>query len=147
MIQTLFVYPHVEDKQFFWAFDFPALGIMQEPFVDGIPEILESAIESELRIRADKEGGIFPVVATRLPGFIVMFETSQACKERPPILEPHRGRITIELQKVEPKNGGTVYKDTTTNMQGWLCPALNKFFPESPETIWVRVVLLGQFGR
>jgi hypothetical protein len=34
--------------------------------------------------------------------------------------------------------GGSWYQWPETNMEGWLCPALFKYFPEPPSTLYVR---------
>jgi hypothetical protein len=44
----------------------------------------------------------------------------------------------VELIRLRSEHGGNWYRWTTTNMEGWLCPALAKYFSEPPQTLYVR---------
>ena len=44
----------------------------------------------------------------------------------------------VELIRLRSEYGGNWYRWTATNMEGWLCPALAKYFPDPPHTLYAR---------
>ena len=114
-LQTLYVYNFNET----YVFDDPAVGLVREPFVLGIPEMFESLM-----------GG-------KLKNFTVIFSS-----------EPFPG-VNATLKLMRPELGGNWYSlegKETPLMEGWLCPALFKYFEVAPEYIYVQftnVVLQG----
>ena len=123
MIQALYTYHVIEDNQPFWVFDFPALGVSKEPFVSGIPEMIEFVLGTKGVARAKQNG------------FVLLFEG----KDENQFDTALDGGLTIE--RVRHENNGTVYKlKHIIPMEGWLCPVLNKFFPESPKFIRFKIV-------
>jgi hypothetical protein len=121
MIQSLYTYWLVEGDQGFWVFDFPSLAVEKEPFVSGIPEILEMLLAPD------------PVALEEIKrkGFVILFDGHS--KECPDALKSQG----IILNKLRAESGGTIYQLEGTSFEGWLCPVLNKFFSESPERIFV----------
>jgi hypothetical protein len=95
-----------------WVFDDPAVGLVREPFVSGIPEMIDAAVR-------------------HLPhaerGFLALFSAS-----------PFPGAELI-LDRVREEMGGTWYRWRRTGQEGWLCPALFRYFPEAPATLFVQV--------
>jgi hypothetical protein len=106
---------HIEKKGSCWVFDDPAVGLRQEPFVCGINEILECWMaEDGLLERALADGIQLLGSPERFPG------------------------ATHQLTKLRPEMGGTWYRaenGTAEGMEGWLCPALNKYFDPSPSQL------------
>ena len=102
-----------------WVFDDDATGLVKEPFVAGVPQIIESLLE-ETNIENGEEGFKLIFSSDPFPGFQLM------------------------LEKTDDVNGydGTWYKCATpwyNSMKGWLCPALFKYFKTAPEEIYVKV--------
>lgn len=91
-----------------WVFDDAATGLVQEPFVAGIPEIIESIVGDATAFTA-----IF--AAEAFPG-------SQHVLTR--------GRA---------EHGGFWYHHVATNRDGWLCPALFRYFAEAPPEIHIQM--------
>jgi hypothetical protein len=94
-----------------WAFDDPAVGLTAEPFVSGIPAMIDILIE---RIPKAEQGFRLLFSAGPFPGY------------------------QVKLSRLRSEYGGSWYQWPETNMEGWLCPALFKYFPEPPSTLYVR---------
>lgn len=96
-----------------WMFDDVAVGLLQEPFVCGVPEMIETLV-------AGIEGAE--------KGFALYFSD-----------QPFPGaRLRVDL--VRPESGGNWYRLTfgKTELEGWLCPALFRYFTEAPATIYAK---------
>jgi hypothetical protein len=92
-----------------WVFDDPAVGLEREPFVSGIPEMIEQAVHD------------IPGAAS---GFTLIFSAS-----------PFPG-ATIELEWVREEVGGNWYR--WNEQEGWLCPGLFQYFPSAPRWIYAQ---------
>lgn len=91
-----------------WSFDDPSVGLVAEPFVCGIPEIID----------------VFSGKADRV--------TATFSKEWFPSYE-----FILYLKREE--NGGGWYLAEVIDKEGWLCPAVLRYFETLPETIYVRI--------
>ncbi|HEX8340018.1 MAG TPA: DUF6717 family protein [Tepidisphaeraceae bacterium] len=100
-----------------WVFDDPAAGLVREPFVSGIPGMID-------RLVADAG------IADARAGFRLLFSAAP--------FPGHHGRFT----RLRTEHGGTWYRDTATGSEGWLCPALFKYFDAAPETLHARAEAL-----
>ena len=91
-----------------WVFDDERVDLVREPFVMGIPQIIDRAVQD----LPDPQNG-FSVLFndTGLPG------------------------NDIILKKQEEESGGNWYADDQTGLRGWLCPALYKYYPIAPEKV------------
>jgi hypothetical protein len=49
----------------------------------------------------------------------------------------------IELEWQREEGGGNVYRWAEKRMEGWLCPALLRYFPQAPEKLFVQVKAAG----
>jgi len=107
-IHVIVAYRHAST----WAFDDPAVGLKAEPFVSGIPEMIDVLIEA---------------IPNAERAFRLLFSA-----------RPFPGS-QVELTRMRSEYGGNWYKWSATNMEGWLCPALFKYFPEAPLKLYVRV--------
>ena len=87
-----------------WVFDDPHVGLVKEPFVLGIPEMIDVMV-------AD--------IPNAEDGFRLNFSVT-----RPPTLED-----THHLKLMAQEGGGGWYRDVETRMCGWLCPAMLHYFP------------------
>ena len=94
-----------------WVFDDPSVGLLREPFVSGVPEMID------------------PVVAD-LPdaerGFRLIFSAA-----------PFPG-YQMRLEWLREDFGGNWYRWPERAMEGWLCPALFKYFERAPATLYAR---------
>jgi len=97
-----------------WVFDDPSVGLHQEALVAGMPEII---------VAATRNAGI----KNPENGFNVIFSH-----------EPFPG-YQLRLDKDGTEHGGTWYLWWETQMRGWLCPALFKYFPSAPSSIYCQV--------
>lgn len=95
-----------------WVFDAPERGLVREPLVAGIPEMIEQATQQAGIANADQ-------------GFVALFSK-----------DPFPG-ADIVLHWVRGGETGDYY--AWAGLEGWLCPALLKYFPTPPRTIYVQV--------
>ena len=95
-----------------WVFDDPTVGLQKEPFIAGIDVMLDH-IAAEIP-NADT-GFTILVAATPFPG--------------------HQFRL--DWQRGE--HGGNWYLENELGMEGWLCPALYKYFDPDPNRLYVQV--------
>lgn len=94
-----------------WVFDDEATGLVKEPFVAGADEVIELMVQK----LPDPENGfnlIFSVTA--FPGH------------------------DLELIWKRPDQGGNWYYSPVLEMEGWLCPALFKYFEQAPERLYAQ---------
>lgn len=102
-----------------WVFDDDRVGLVREPFVQGIPEILEAALaEAGVPLEEAGKGFLLTFAGSPFPG------------------DPEPGQVT--LKRLYPESGGNWYEDQH-GRKGWLCPALYKYFPEAPDLIHCKV--------
>ena len=94
-----------------WVFDDPHVGLHQEPFVSGILAMIDRLVER------------VPDAAT---GFRLLFSS-----------EPFPG-YQVELVNLRPEYRGTWYRWEENNAEGWLCPALLKYFSTAPARLYPR---------
>jgi hypothetical protein len=95
-----------------WVFDDPGVGLSREPFVAGIDTLIDRLV-AEIP-EADL-------------GFRAIFSAA-----------PFPGAAErLEWQREE--SGGNWYYNDRFKMEGWLCPALFKYFAAAPKTIFVKV--------
>ena len=92
-----------------WVFDDPKAGLVQEPFVSGADTIIDKAVAG---IPNADAGFTLLFSATPFPGFQFQFDWRRA-----------------EL-------GGNWYYSAALDMEGWLCPALLKYFDAAPAKIY-----------
>jgi len=99
-----------------WMFDDKTVGLKEEPFVSGADDMI-TTLTNSLGIRSAKGG------------FVLQF-SNKAFPDAQAVLN-FAGHET----------GGTWYSlqlpNQTKPMMGWLCPALNLYFPRSPRKLFV----------
>ena len=95
-----------------WVFDDERVGLVQEPFVGGADTIID-------RLTADiphADSGFRMVFAAEaFPGY------------------------TLKLDWVRPELSGNVYYSAELGLEGWLCPALLKYFMAAPPALFVKI--------
>jgi hypothetical protein len=92
-----------------WVFDDPCVGLEREPFVAGVPEIIDLAVRDIPNAEA---------------GFTLLFSA-----------HPFPG-ATVALEWVREEVGGHWYR--AGDREGWLCPALFHYFPAPPPRIYAQ---------
>jgi len=94
-----------------WVFDDESLALVREPFVAGVPEVIDNLVKEIPDARS---------------GFRLLFASV-----------PFPG-YQMELVRVKEEYGGYWYRVKGQSAESWLCPALFKYFEISPETIYVK---------
>ena len=93
-----------------WVFDDRRVGLEQEPFISGIPEMIDKMVEKIPN--ADK-------------GFRLIFST-----------QPFPGH-SLELVWRRSERNGNWYYCPPLDKEGWVCPALFRYYQKAPERIYV----------
>jgi hypothetical protein len=99
-----------------WVFDDEKTGLVREPFVSGVPEILETLLQNQGIALEEAEKG-FRLIFSAIP-----FPGHQ-----------------LSAKWVGDEAGGTWYEESGSQARGWLCPALFRYFATAPNNLYVRV--------
>jgi len=94
-----------------WVFDDEAVGLNKEPFVAGVPEMIDNLVKAIPNARS---------------GFRLIFSSA-----------PFPG-YQRELIWVREEYDGNWYEVEDQQMEGWLCPALLRYFDKAPEKLYVQ---------
>jgi len=94
-----------------WVFDDQAKDLHQEPFVEGIPEMIDDLVVD---------------IPNARNGFRLLFSPS-----------PFAG-WQRRLSRLRQELGGWWYASDEPKAEGWLCPALFRYFDEAPAEIYVK---------
>ena len=94
-----------------WVFDDPQTGLVREPFVSGIPAMIDVLVRDIPDARS---------------GFRLTFSA-----------EPFPG-FQKKVLLVRPESGGNWYRMEDPSAEGWLCPALYHYFQKAPPQLFVR---------
>jgi hypothetical protein len=95
-----------------WVFDDPAVGLNKEPFIAGIDTLIDKATA---KIPHAKHGFRAIFSAMPFPG------------------------ANFKLEWRREDSGGNWYYSPEFQQEGWLCPALFKYFTSAPREIYVKV--------
>ncbi len=95
-----------------WVFDDESTGLYREPFVAGADVFIDKALESK---------GI-----DGTSGFRLIFSGGE--------FPGYDFKLTWTLEG----EGGNWYYAEAFKMEGWLCPALLKYFESAPKEIYVK---------
>jgi hypothetical protein len=95
-----------------WVFDDPRVGLVQEPFVSGADSMIDRAVAA---------------IPDAESGFAMVFSGSS--------FPGH----TFRLDWRRADASGNWYYSAELDMEGWLCPALLKYFSDPPAHIYVQV--------
>ena len=95
-----------------WVFDDPSVGLLREPFVAGIDIMIDRLVAA---IPNAEDGFRLLFSASAFPGY------------------------AVELTWRREEYGGNWYYSPKFDMEGWLCPALLRYFDEPPKEIFVQV--------
>jgi hypothetical protein len=94
-----------------WVFDDDQLGLHREPFVAGVPEMINQLVKD---IPDAKQGFRLTCSETAFPGY------------------------QKKLTWVRAENGGNYYRLDKPELEGWLCPAMFQYFSHTPKVLYVR---------
>jgi len=100
-----------------WVFDDERVGLDKEPFVAGADTMIDVAIERKGIQGADD-------------GFLLVFS------------EHAFPSADAQVSWVRAQGSGNVYEwqldreDEESVMEGWLCPALNLYYPDAPKRLY-----------
>ncbi len=103
------IYPY--KYQGLWVFDDERVGLSKEPFIAGADTIIDRFTQE---IPHAEEGFRLIFSQFDFPGF--------------------QGRFEL----VRPERGGHVYHAVELDQEGWLCPALMRYFDEPPQVLYAR---------
>ena len=95
-----------------WVFDDPRVGLRQEPFVAGADTWID-------RVVAD--------IPDAAQGFTLIFSGAP--------FPGHRYRLDWRREEDE----GNWYYSADFDMEGWLCPALFRYFTQAPTTLYAQI--------
>ncbi|WP_298860412.1 DUF6717 family protein [uncultured Gimesia sp.] len=94
-----------------WVFDDSSAGLVQEPFVAGVPEMID-------------------VIVADIPnadeGFRLIFSAK-------PFPEYQKKLIWLRGD-----SGGNYYRFEDSEMEGWICPAMFKYYKTAPLELYVK---------
>jgi len=97
-----------------WVFDDPRVGLAQEPFVAGADTMIDRVV-AQMGLPQPEQGFVLVFSGSPFPG--------------------HQFR----LQWRRADGGGNWYYAPDLDLEGWLCPALFKYFAAAPKEIFVQV--------
>ena len=103
------IYPYKDSG--LWVFDDEKAGLLREPFISGADRIIDEFVKG---------------IPAAENGFRLLFST---------IAFPGHD---AELSWLRPEAGGNWYLCEALDMEGWLCPALLKYFDEPPKKIYAK---------
>lgn len=109
MNELTVVHPYKHEG--FWVFDDDRVGLVQEPFVSGADTMIDRFVEA---------------IPGAEKGFSLIFSAN-----------PFPGR-DAELEWLREDCGGNWYHCRELDMEGWLCPALFRYFEDAPKKLYAQ---------
>ena len=109
--QIMIIAPYWVDDLGAWVFDDPKVGLEQEPFVSGVPEMIDWLVRD---------------IPNARKGFRMVFSAA-----------PFPGYQKMLTWRREEKDGNW-YACDDPPMEGWLCPALFRYFDKAPPKLYVK---------
>jgi hypothetical protein len=114
MNSIMVIHPYRYEQM--WVFDDEKTSLVREPFVAGADKIIDRMVAT------------IPNAAT---GFSLLFSAN-----------PFPG-YQIEFEWRREEYGGNWYYNAELDMEGWLCPALFKYFDTAPKEFYAQCRALG----
>ena len=97
-----------------WVFDDERVDLVKEPFVGGADTLIDMATQKK-GIENAEHGFLLLFSATQFPG------------------------ADLHLEWVREDGSGNVYMWRETGQEGWLCPALLKYFENAPPELFIQL--------
>lgn len=94
-----------------WVFDDLSAGLVKEPFIAGVPEMIDVLVKDI----PDADAG-FRLTFSAIP------------------FPGHQRKLTWERAEA----GGNYYSIEDPKMEGWLCPAMFQYFRQAPKELFVK---------
>ena len=94
-----------------WVFDDESVGLNKEPFVAGVPEMIDNLVKK---------------IPNARNGFRLIFSSAP--------FPGYQRKLTCVREEYE----GNWYKIEDQQIEGWLCPALLRYFDKAPEKLCVK---------
>lgn len=94
-----------------WVFDDSSAGLVKEPFVAGVPEMIDVLVED---------------IPNAAEGFRLLFAASP--------FPGHQKKLTW----LRGDSGGNYYSLDDPPMEGWICPAMFKYYSTAPMALYVK---------
>jgi hypothetical protein len=94
-----------------WVFDDPAVGLRREPFVAGVPQMIDLLVKE---IPDSREGFRLLFSANPFPGY------------------------QKKLTWLRGDSGGNYYQLDEPPMEGWICPAMFRYYKTPPQALFVK---------
>jgi hypothetical protein len=94
-----------------WVFDDAGVGLRREPFVAGVPEMIDGLVKD---ITDAKDGFRLTFSANPFPGY------------------------QNKLTWLRGDSGGNYYKLDQSPLEGWICPAMFRYYKSAPKTLFVK---------
>lgn len=110
MNSILVIHPYKHEG--LWVFDDPNVGLVKEPFIAGADVLIDKMVEG---IPDARSGVTILFSSGKFPG----------------------SQHEFVWQREE--TGGNWYLSPEYGIEGWLCPALLKYFEKAPDRIYVQV--------
>jgi hypothetical protein len=109
--QIMVIAPYWVDDLGAWVFDDPKVGLEQEPFVSGVPEMIDFLVKDIPNARS---------------GFRMLFSAAP--------FPGYQRKLVWRREEM----GGNWYATDDPSMEGWLCPALFRYFDAAPPELYVK---------
>jgi hypothetical protein len=109
MNSIIAIHPYM--KEGIWVFDDARVGLLEEPFISGADTIIERMVAD---IPAARDGFTLLFSGGAFPGY------------------------QLELEWVRADMSGNWYRSQALGMEGWLCPALLKYFESPPSKLYAQ---------
>jgi hypothetical protein len=94
-----------------WVFDDPSAGLKREPFVAGVPEMID-------------------VLVRDIPGATSRFRLLFSAQPFPGYQK--------KLSWLRGDMGGNYYRMEEPPMEGWICPAIFRYYKTAPKELYVK---------
>jgi len=108
--QIMVIAPYWLEEAGTWVFDDPAAGLCQEPFVCGVPEMIDYLVKD---------------IPDARRGFRLLFSASA--------FPGYQKRFVWKREEMD----GNWYVCDDPPAEGWLCPALFRYFDKAPAELYV----------
>jgi hypothetical protein len=109
--QVMTIPPYWLESAGTWVFDDPGAGLHQEPFISGVPDMIDHLVQDIPNARA---------------GFRLLFSAAP--------FPGYQRQLTWQREE----DGGNWYASDDPPMEGWLCPALFRYFDKAPAELYVK---------
>jgi hypothetical protein len=107
--QIMVIAPYWLEEVAAWVFDDPRVGLEQEPFVSGVPEMIDFLVKD---IPGARSGFRMLFSAAPFPGY--------------------QKKMVWQLEEM----GGNWYSSDDPPMESWRCPALFRYFDKAPKELY-----------